>query len=58
MQTYATTAESEACDMGLLYGAACVADAIAPLFRSLVSGRGEVVGGSGLGVDGGHLEED
>ena len=42
----------------MLDRAALVADAIAPLFHLWVCGGGEVVGSSGLGVDGGHLDEE
>ena len=41
--------------MRLLYGAALVAYAVPALLGGLVYRRSEVVGGGGLGVDGGHL---
>ena len=54
--TYAATTKPKPV-VGLLYCSAFVADAIAALLGSRVRRRGEVVRGSGLGVDGGHLDE-
>ena len=54
--TYAATTKPKPV-VGLLYCSTFVADAIAALLGSRVRRRGEVVRGSGLGVDGGHLDE-
>ncbi len=57
-ETYAATTKPKSAKVRLLDGAAVVADAIAPLFRGCMLGSSEVVRGSGLGVDSGHLEGD
>ena len=56
--TYAATAKSKPGQIRLLNGAALVAYTVAPLFRGCMSRGGEVVRGSGLGVDSGHVDLD
>ena len=55
--TYAATAQPKAACVWLLYGPAFVAYTVAALLGDRVGRSSEVVGGSGLGVDGGHLDE-
>ncbi len=55
--THAASAQPKAACMWLLDGAAFVADAVAALLGGWMGGSSEVVGGSGLSVDGGHLDE-
>lgn len=55
--THAATAQPKAACVGLLDGAAFVAYAVAALLGGRVGGSSKVVGGGGLSVDGGHLDE-
>ena len=55
--TYAATTQPKATCVWLLDGPAFVAYTVSALLGDRVGRSSEVVGGGGLGVDGGHLDE-